>query len=322
VPEQLSARNFRLFHETVRKEYPFFGVWINGSFRHWQQPFWSQFGNCGGMLTAKEQFSTPSTGLLVEHRRHDQPGGQFNNWQRCHDVYVEERDNVTQPWGGPIIAGYTSPWNWRSESHLAALLLATQIRPANCHQEGSWPMTQFMTRYSAILWRRDVKTIAEPEKLLAVTTARPVWWKKFVYRRPVKAGEDILVHLVSVPDTETVVITQKGNPPDNSGKVTLTVPPGEKIRKVYALQPRLFRPETDSALGIGLDVGGPPAAVVRETDPTDPEKKKKIWVHRSGSLVRGGPSQVELTAVVADGKATVEVPAFMYHALVVFRLER
>jgi hypothetical protein len=274
------------------------------------------------MRTAQQEFSTPQTALLVEHRHHEQPGGPFNNWERCHDVYVEERDAVTQPFGGPIIAGYTSNWQWRAESHLAALLLATQIRPANCHQEGSWPMTQFMTRYSALLWRRDVKTVAEADKVLSVETQRPVWWKKFVYRRPVAGGEDLLVHLVSVPETETVVVTQKDNPPLNTGKVTLTLPADRKLRKVFALQPRLYRPGVDSPLGVGLDVGGTPAKVVQELDPTDPDKKKKIWVHRSGSLVRGGPSQVELTPVTTDGRTTVEVPEFMYHALVVFRLEK
>ncbi|MCG2661745.1 MAG: hypothetical protein L6437_16050, partial [Kiritimatiellae bacterium] len=298
---------------------PHFGVWINGSVRLWKQSFWIRFGNGGGMTTAKEQFSTPQTGLLIEHRRHDRPGSQFNNWQRCHDVYTAERDWVTQPWGAPIIAGYTTPWNWRAESHLAALLLATQIRPANCHQEGSWPMTQFMTRYSSILWRRDIKVIPEPEKMLAVETTRPVWWKRFVYRRPVKGGEDILVHMVSIPDTENVVIIQKDNPAATTGKVMLTVPAGRKVRKVYALQPRIYRPGVDSKTGIGLDVGGAPATVVREPDPKDPAKK--VWVHRTGSLCRGGPSQVELKAVVNNGKATVEVPEFVYHALIVFRLE-
>jgi len=317
-PDALSARNYRLLHNLIREKHPHFGVWINGSIDHFKQPFWSRFGNGGGLAMIEEQLRLPQTALLCEHRHHEQPGSRFSNWQRCHDQYAKERDAVTQRLGAPIIAGYTTPWGWTAESHLGALLLATQIRPANCHQEGTWPMTQFMTRYSALLWRRDVKVIDDPEPLLAVAATRPVWWQRLAYRRPTPEGEDILLHLVSIPETENVDVTRKENPPAATASVTLRLPAGATLRKALALQPRLYRPGVDSKYGAGLDVGGAPAAMTRAPDPADPKGTK--WVHKTGALCRAGPRQVEVRAVVRGGEATVAVPEFVYHSLIVFRL--
>ena len=58
-PDTLSARNYRMLHDIVRKEFPRFGVWINGSTDAFTRPFWSRFGNSGGMKMYEEQMKTP-----------------------------------------------------------------------------------------------------------------------------------------------------------------------------------------------------------------------------------------------------------------------
>ncbi len=317
-PNAISARNFRMLHDMVREKHPSFGVWINGSAQFAEQPFWSRFGNGGGMETLSEQMSTPQTALLIEFRHHANPGGRYHNWQYCVDQYTLERDNGTQKYGAPIVAGYTTFNGWASQSHLAALLLASQIHPANCHQEGSWPMTQFMTRYSAFLWPKDVKIIADPAAFLSAKTSRPVWWEEFVYRRPTPNGEDIIVHLLNKPVTENVVEGNDENPPPATATVSLSLN-GRKLREVFAAQPRPYTPGTDNPKGVGLDIGGTPAQMERVPDPQNPAAT--IWAHKRGSLCRGGPLQVNLPAVAQDGKVTVEVPAFVYHTMLVFRLE-
>jgi len=317
-PGELSARNFKLFHDTVRAKHPNFGVWINGSIDHFKQPFWSRFGNGGGVATMQSEFSTPQTTLLVEHRHHANPGGRFHQWQYTYDQYVKERDAITQRHGAPIIAGYTSFNGFPAQSHLAAIILASQMRPANCHQEGSWPMTQFMTRYSALLWRRDVKTIPKAKALFRVKTSRPVWWERTVYRRPTGGGEDIMVHFVNKPTTENCDPTVKENPPPASATVTFTIPQGKTLKTIYALQPRLYRPGVDPPRGLGLDVGGMPATMTRVPDPDNPGKT--IQVHKTGSLCRGGPTQVKLPFTRLGSTVTIEVPEFVYHTMLVFRL--
>jgi hypothetical protein len=318
-PDAISARNFRMLHRIIREKYPQFGVWINGSIDHFKQPFWSRFGNGGGIQTMEEQMQMPQTALLCEHRHHAQPGGRFHNWQYTFEQYTKERDAITQRYGAPIIAGYTTFTGWSAQSHLAAIILASQMRPANCHQEGSWPMTQFMTRYSALLWRDDVKVVQDAGQRLAVETSRPTWWQRLVYRSKSLQGEDILVHLVPQPITENCDPSVKGNPPPTIATVSLTLPPGKVLAEALVLQPRIYRPGVDSRFGVGLDVGGAPAKMTQVPDPDNPGKKK--WAHETGSLCRGGPTQVELKPKIAGVKTTVEIPEFIYHALVVFRLK-
>ena len=305
-PDQISCRDHRMFREIVRKEFPYFGIWINGDINFYRLPFWSSFGNGGGIPTYEDQMSAPSSCMLAEFRGHESPGTTYNNWRRCYDGYAEQRDAVTQRFGTPVTAGYTAAyWSWPTENHLGALYLATQMHPCNCHQPGTWPATQFMTRYSALVWNRDSKIIKDAEKVFTVEKSRSVWWEKSAYRRPTPKGEDLMVHLVAAPETETVDIKRQEIPPATVCKVTLTVPDGKKVKSVWVLEPRQ----------LPLDHGGAPAVMSVEPD-------GKTYAHKTGSLCRTGPSQIELKPVIKGNLATVELPPFIYYSLVVFRLEK
>ncbi len=317
-PDQISARNYKLFTETVRKEYPHFAIWVNGDVSFYHLPFWSSFGNGGGVATMNEVFSTPNTSMLCEFRFHEAPGTEFNNWRRCYDRYAEQRDTITQTLGSPVTAGYT--WGhdgsgdkgpkleasrnyWVAGNHLSALYLATQMHTTANPNFGLYAGTQFMTRYSGLLWGRDVKVIADPETLFAVDTSRPVWWEKGVYRRPRPGGEDLIVHLVNVPETETVDIYRVPDPPAAMATVTLRLPAGKRVKSVHAMQMRDYI----------ADTGGAPVKY---------ENREGKWVHTTGSVCRFGPRQVELEAVTeAAGTVKVRVPEFVFHSMVVFRLE-
>ena len=318
-PDRISARNFRLFREIIRKQHPHFAFWYNSEARQIRQPFWSRFGNNGGPAALAEQMSVPQSAMLVEHRFHEKPGSRFNNWRRCYDTYAEERDICTQPFGAPVLAGYTWGWRhgkrdrasryyWVASNHLSALYLATQMHTMTNPNPGLWPGTQFMTRYSALLWRRDVKVIADPQRIVTVEPTRPVWWKKSVYRRPTSEGEDVLVHLVSVPETETVDIYRVQDPPPARATVALKLPAGKRLRSVWALQTRGYVDDSSR--------GGAPWKVERRNVDGKPQ-----WVHTGGSICRFGPTQGKLDAKAAGDRVSVSVPAFMFHTLVVFRLE-
>ena len=282
---EISARNYKLFTDTVRKEYPHFAIWINGDVSFYKLPFWSTFGNGGGEATMKSAFSTPNSAMLCEFRGHEEPGTEFNNWRRCYDRYAEQRDTITQTLGSPVTAGYT--WGhdgsgdkgpkvtasrnyWTTGNHLSALYLSTQMHTTANPNFALYPGTQFMCRYSGLLWGRDVRVIKDPQSLFTVETSRPVWWEKGVYRRPRAGGEDVIVHLANVPETETVDIYRVPDPPAATATVTLTVPAGQRLQSVYAMQMR----------GWQADPGG--AAVKYES-------KDGKWLHTTGSVCRSGP---------------------------------
>lgn len=316
-PDQISARNYRLFTQTVRKQYPHFAIWINGDVSFYHLPFWSSFGNGGGVPTMREAFSTPNSAMLCEFRFHEQPGTEFNNWRRCYDRYAEQRDTITQELGAPVTAGYT--WGhdtsgdkgpkvaasrnyWVAGNHLSALYLATQMHTTANPNFALYPGTQFMTRYSALLWGRDVKVLRDPQSLFTVQPSRPLWWEKSVYRRARAGGEDLILHLVNVPETETVDIYRVPDPPAATATVTLKLPPGKRLASVQAVQMRSYQ----------ADPGGAPVKY---------EQREGKWVHTTGSVCRFGPSQVKLEASQEDGKVAVQVPEFLFHTMLVFRLE-
>jgi hypothetical protein len=314
-PNVLSAQNFTKFHQIIRNKYPHFAFWINGAIEFYKLPFWSSFGNGGGVESMTAQMNQPNTSLLAEFRFHEMPGTEFNNWRHCYDAYANQRDAITQRFGAPVTAGYTwgidgsgdkgpklaaSRVYWTTSNHLSALYLATQMHTTTNPNAGLWAGTQFMTRYSGLLWRRDVKTVTNPKDLFSVNLSRPAWWERSVYRRPAPGGEDLLLHLVNTPETETVDIYRVPDPPASSGTVTLTLPAGKRLQSVWALQMRGY-----------VD----PAKIGYRNDGS------KGWRHVAGSLCRFGPTQVKLEAKVEGNRATVTVPPFLYHTLLVFRVQ-
>jgi hypothetical protein len=316
-PDQISARNYKLFTDTVREKYPHFAIWINGDVSFYHLPFWSSFGNGGGVPTMESAFRMPNSAMLCEFRGHEEPGTEFNNWRRCYDRYAEQRDTITQALGSPVTAGYT--WGrdgsgdkgpkviaareyWVAGNHLSALYLATQMHTTANPNFSLYAGTQFMARYSALLWGRDVRVIKDPQALFAVETSRPVWWEKSVYRRVQPGGEDLIMHLVNVPETETVDIFRVPDPPAATATVTLTLPAGKRLVSVDAMQMRSYRADND----------GPAVKY---------EVKDGKYIHTEGAFARFGPTQVRLEAKQEGTKATVQVPPFLFHTMLVFKLE-
>ncbi|OPZ80649.1 MAG: hypothetical protein BWY76_03300 [bacterium ADurb.Bin429] len=291
-------------------------MWVNGSIESYSAPFWSRFGNYGGLPSMEAMLREPQTALLSEFRHHENPGSPFHHWTAARDAYLSQRDAVTQRFGAPVVAGYTwtgygygqpnqpayaaARYTWTASNHLMALYLASQIHPATNPNPGLWPGTQFMTRYSGLLWSRDLKVLPDAKSRFAAMLNRPVWWERYGYRRQTPTGEDLLLHLVNVPETETVDILRQTDPPPAGGTVTLTLPPGATLTSAWALRMRGYVDNTNR--------GG--AAY-----------KTALGKHVAGSIVRAGPEQVALPATVKDGKVAVTVPPFLYHTLLVFRVE-
>jgi hypothetical protein len=109
---------------------------------------------------------------------------------------------------------------------------------------------------------------------------------------------------VNVPETETVDIFRVPDPPTATAQVTLTLPTGKRLKSVAAMQ---MRPYVDAA-----NLEGTPFKI---------ENREGKWVHTTGSWCRSGPSQVALEAKVNGDQVTVAVPAFLFHTMLVFRLE-
>ncbi|MCX7933778.1 MAG: hypothetical protein N3A66_00790, partial [Planctomycetota bacterium] len=60
----------------------------------------------------------------------------------------------------------------------------------------------FMTRYGGFCWDKAIVRRNDAEKIAAV--AGKVWWKHWVFDRPLAKGKQLIVHLINPPKGETV----------------------------------------------------------------------------------------------------------------------
>ena len=61
-----------------------------------------------------------------------------------------------------------------------------------------------MTRYSALLWGKDIRLLKDAWKTYTVNSNREVWWEDTVYRREGPQTTDTLIHIVNPPELESV----------------------------------------------------------------------------------------------------------------------
>ena len=97
---------------------------------------------------------------------------------------------------------------------------------------------RFLTRWSAFVWDLNLKPLSAPGTL-DVRSARPIWWREWAKERVADAGtRHVIVHLINPPADDTI---GKNNnllaPPAVDVKVAAEVPPGQKLTRVFLLDP-------------------------------------------------------------------------------------
>ena len=264
--DKLSARNVRLCREIVRREFPNFAFWYNGGYVLRRYNLVTTLGASETMNACLED---PNSGMLVETQG---PGFMTQTWRHHYDSYAD------QPGYGEVVRKYSSPvnsgwlWNmdvlegltpeeakaargaWVAAHHMGSIFLAFNIHPCWNTSYASRPFTQFMTRYSALLWDTDIKRI-EAEKFFGVQSERELWWKKAAYVKRNEGETLYLVHLLNTPTTEKPVWKIPDDPPAASGvQVTFKAPGGESIEKAWALRPYEWGEENRNPVRVELEM--------------------------------------------------------------------
>ncbi|MDD5708278.1 MAG: hypothetical protein PHR35_20360 [Kiritimatiellae bacterium] len=126
---------------------------------------------------------------------------------------------------------------WTICNQVGANLIATRFHPICLGHEGWRPMAQFMTRYSGLLWGRDVLPVSKSWKRVNVESNREVWWNECVYERDRKGYRDLLIHVVNSPENETFDLKLTQDPPPATHvEVEVKLANPKKPVKVWALQ--------------------------------------------------------------------------------------
>ncbi|MBI3922356.1 MAG: hypothetical protein HY318_13125 [Armatimonadetes bacterium] len=246
---KLNLRNQKLFNDIVREKHPNYSIWYN----------WG--GHANPELEAvfhatEEEFAFDvkqrNAGILLEATGHLNPLGPMTLWRYDYDMYLKERDTVMQRYGVPVMTGWLwrampgdqpgpSRWAWVATNHLGALLIATQTHEEIYSMASFRPTAQFQTRYSSLLWARDVKVLPKAEMAVSVKSPRPLWWKEVVYTRKTAEGTDYIIHLIHVPESETILYDNPTDPPMvQQVQVTIKLPPTAKPVQAWAMRPYDF----------------------------------------------------------------------------------
>ena len=206
-----NAANMRRTKEAVTRVHPLFRYGYN-----WTQGNWLQ-----SMATAPRESIElcRGGGLIMNEAIHEAEGVQhpLHRW----DVYAPSVANDAEAikklggYYGPILSSEDSA----DGRYTNIFAYAAGAHPYYHHHWGA-----FITRYSAFVWDNALTRVHTPENIVQVPSS--VWWREWVYERPLdKRHKQLIVHLINPPAHPTV----------GEGKKPEDVPPPLKDIEIRVL---------------------------------------------------------------------------------------
>ncbi|MHB9036700.1 MAG: hypothetical protein ACYC64_08535 [Armatimonadota bacterium] len=255
---QLNARNHRVYSEILKKDNPNFGTWFNWGMEaaagYSQAGHKWYLGTGDTELDPKDDSVRAATDwnnvMLLSEMQH-----LISSPKKMLDMLVGNRDKFVQKHGANMIYGYLdfqtpsdapgpTQWGWATVNSFLAQLIATQTHLASWSLPSVRPSIQFMTRYSSLIWARDIRAIPvlEAEKILSVSDGDKLWWRQLAYRRNTANGYDLIVHLVRIPQTQWDIKQVEQPEPLTNVKVAVNIGQGV-LEDVHAMRPYDIREE-------------------------------------------------------------------------------
>jgi len=221
-PDEMSARSTRRVREIIRQSCPDVVLWYNGvdpTVPHKRKRNIAALddSHCGVLMEVQ-------IGPLLD------PNHTLHHWRALYETFISRRngllkeENIHNPilncgyiGFGAYTKGLKTEWEttrhgWTTANHIGAIFLASCVHP-NLYGTDSWtPALQFMTRYSELMWSKEITLLEKPWKTITINSNREVWWEDSVYVNNSGRYHDTLIHIVNSPDQETVKITERTDP--------------------------------------------------------------------------------------------------------------
>jgi hypothetical protein len=99
---------------------------------------------------------------------------------------------------------------------------------------------KFVARYCALWWGDNVRSLAQPARLLRVEGSGPIWWQDYVDSRPAGNGQrDLIIHLVNEPVNNIIGPETIGKmpTPQQHVRIALDRAVGGRVEKAWFLTP-------------------------------------------------------------------------------------
>lgn len=227
---KMNAKIARIWNSELRKDDPLAGTWCNGispGSARWLRScgMWEKTMGLGVDMEKgadvsdeyiKEISSAPNSAFLAEVQavfleNRDIPERYPENWR---SALLERRDYLIQKYKANVVFGYISipsnrdiskvpeEFSWPTVNYFQALTVATQhhhiLYGSAPGIPAMQPFDQFMTRYSGLIWDKEVIAVpkAEAEKTVRIDSSKELDWKDFVYTRKYDDSEALIVHIV------------------------------------------------------------------------------------------------------------------------------
>lgn len=188
TPDQVDARNaanMRRTKDYITKVHPQFRYGYNWTQGNWQQ----------SMATSpRESTELCRGGGLIMNEYINQAAGvqhPLHRWEVYGPSVADDVEAIKALGGyyGPILTSENNP----DGKYTNVFAYAAGAHPYYHHLWG-----EFVTRNSAFLWDNALKRVHGPENLVLVSSG--VWWRNWVFERPVDASrKQLIVHLINPP---------------------------------------------------------------------------------------------------------------------------
>ena len=226
----LNARIAAVWNHELRKDNPGAGTWCNGIspgavrwFRGlgmWEKTMGMGIDIDKGNDVSDEYVRTMTAAynsaflaeiqhIFMENK--DIPERDPAVWR---SILLERRDYLIQKYHANVVFGYIyipgssqvsrtpKEYAWPTVNYFQALTAATQhhhiLYGAAPGIPAVQPFDQFMTRYSGLIWDKDLVAMpgADAEKNIRISSSHALDWKDFVYTRKDADSQIIVIHLV------------------------------------------------------------------------------------------------------------------------------
>jgi len=269
---KLNTEIARVWNSELRRDNPDAGSWCNGvnpNGIRWYRSLgmWERTMGLGVDVDKGDDVSDEYIRALtsvynsmflseIQHSFNPRSGIKERNPVVWMNHMLEQRDYIVQKYKGNIIFGYicidTDPdvanlprdLYWITLSYFHALTLATQHHHAILAIPPGFaalqPYDQFMTRYSGLLWDKELVALPadQAKKTVSIKSKSKLLYENFVYSRKYKDSEALVTHFVRPYPLETWDLNWNVTPPAlKDVEVTIDIPAGKKPVLVKAMRP-------------------------------------------------------------------------------------
>ena len=269
---KLNADIARVWNSELRKDNPNAGSWCNGANPNgirWYRSIgmWERTMGMGvdveSGIDVSDEYIRELTSVYnsmflseIQHSFNEKSLIKERNVNFWMKHMLEQRDYIVQKYKGSIIFGYICidvdpdlsklprDLYWITLSYFHALTLATQHHHAIlCIAPGieaMQPFDQFMTRYSGLLWDKELIALSpkQAEETVKVDSKAKLLYKDFVYTRKYDDSDAMIIHFVRPYPLEKWDLKWTVPPSTLSDvKVSITIPEGKTPVLVKAMRP-------------------------------------------------------------------------------------